>query len=333
MIKHYIAFFILFFFIKSLIAQDEIIIDTLSNENECSYLTISKRIFAFEGITPKNLEICTKPRTLFDKLWFGGSTAIAKAGDKYFLRIGISKRFSTDFNIEKNNPLLLNFSDSTNLKLEPYSNYSGQRIVDWYHIVSFYEISYEQLESFSSKSIISSDIYITTSSILEGSKRNELGTCFEIDILSEKNQSNLKHPANCLLNSDYSYPDDYIEYSSKTKKTNVNKYSKSLIYSAALPISPFGIKFYYCKTFGFYASLRSDLGTIYDNTFLTLGGAYSFANNFSTYLGTGYDFFWDDKIIEGGLVYKINRIAFDLGGGYLMDLEEGYLTIGVGFNF
>ncbi|MBN1924577.1 MAG: hypothetical protein JW798_01970 [Prolixibacteraceae bacterium] len=120
------------------------------------------------------------------------------------------------------------------------------------------------------------------------------------------------------------------ETSSKETEKGLNN---TILYSAAIPIAPFGIKYIYCKTFGYYVSLKSDLGLLFDDTILSTGGMYSISKKVNCYLGSGYDFSWDTVEFEAGIIYRRGRFALDLGVGIIPEIEEFYATVGVGFNF
>lgn len=116
------------------------------------------------------------------------------------------------------------------------------------------------------------------------------------------------------------------------KKKESSSFSNSIIYSAAIPYAPFGIKYHYCNSFGFYASFKSDFEIIDGDYILTGGFAKSIGQKVNLYFGGGYDISYDEGVAEGGLILKFNRIAIDIGVGFVID-DVGYATVGIGYNF
>ena len=133
----------------------------------------------------------------------------------------------------------------------------------------------------------------------------------------------------------------------------------TILYSATNEI-PFGLKVQYCKSFGGYASFKSDFDLTMNHYFITAGFAKSLGKAFVFNLGGGldlgyYEDGWDYPngtyrntpcvLLEGGFVLKLGRVAIDWGVGvapeeyseYYNGYEESKTTVfinfGLGFNF
>jgi hypothetical protein len=140
--------------------------------------------------------------------------------------------------------------------------------------------------------------------------------------------------------------DDGKTFEKVSIKQNANVYANTIMFSGSLSDYGFlpGIKYQYCKTFGAYASLNSSFGgSDYNNTLIALGPVKSIAEKACFYLGGGIDFVRNyyknsdeesfmEGLIEGGFIFKIQNIALDIGGGYVIE-EEGFVTIGLGISF
>lgn len=116
----------------------------------------------------------------------------------------------------------------------------------------------------------------------------------------------------------------------KTKK-GISFFNNSILYSAAMPYGPFGVKYHYCNSFGAYVSFKTDFEEVEGDYILTGGFAKSIGKNVNLYIGVGYDTY-EDGVVEGGLILKFNRFAIDIGAGDVFQYG-GYATIGFGYNF
>jgi hypothetical protein len=144
-------------------------------------------------------------------------------------------------------------------------------------------------------------------------------------------------------------------------KKPADKYSQpfTILYSATNEI-PFGLKFQYCKSFGAYASFKSDFDLTMNHYFITAGFAKSLGKAVDFNLGGGLDlgYFedgWDYPngtyrntpclLLEGGFIFKIRSLAIDLGigvapeeyteynSGYEESISTVFVNFGLGFNF
>lgn len=130
----------------------------------------------------------------------------------------------------------------------------------------------------------------------------------------------------------------------------------SILYSGSTS-SPFGIKLQYCKSFGVYASFKTDFGLMEFFSIASGGILKSIWHPVAIYLGTGIslvrgegEWFYREAPspeFEGGIIFKLNRLALDVGGGLVIADNIVYdsgeiidhnalwfsVTIGIGINF
>ncbi|PIB38158.1 hypothetical protein [Maribacter sp. 4G9] len=124
--------------------------------------------------------------------------------------------------------------------------------------------------------------------------------------------------------------------SSKTssKGKGYPEFKNTLMYYSHIPYSPYGIKYSYCKSWGFYVSATYDFETVEGDAFLNAGVVKSITNKLRGYLGSGYNPLWDEASVETGVTFVFGNFALDTGGGFNFTIPEySYINLGVGFNF
>jgi hypothetical protein len=129
------------------------------------------------------------------------------------------------------------------------------------------------------------------------------------------------------------------------------------LYSGATN-APFGVKFQYYKSFGAYASIKTDLGLLENFCIISGGILKSVGSLGALYLGGGINIGYYDgdgwyyrdtpaPELEAGFVIKLGQLAVDLGVGLVVadniiyDTEEiiddnsPHLSalLGIGINF
>lgn len=115
------------------------------------------------------------------------------------------------------------------------------------------------------------------------------------------------------------------------KSVRVNHGYNTIAYSAAIPFAPFGIKYQYCKSYGFYTAFKTDFDLIDGDYILTAGAAKTIGQKMNAYVGTGYDFSFSEPVLEAGCLLKFGKYVVDIGAGYLVG-DIAYGTLGFGFN-
>ncbi|RRQ48118.1 hypothetical protein DZC72_10340 [Maribacter algicola] len=112
------------------------------------------------------------------------------------------------------------------------------------------------------------------------------------------------------------------------------EFKNTLMYYSHIPYSPYGIKYSYCKSWGFYISATYDFETVDGDAFLNAGVVKSITDKLRGYLGSGYNPLWDEASVETGVTFVFGNFALDTGGGFnFVEPEYSYINLGVGFNF
>ena len=113
-----------------------------------------------------------------------------------------------------------------------------------------------------------------------------------------------------------------------------SEYKNTLMYNSHIPFSPFGIKYSYCKSWGFYISATYDFEMVEGDAFLTAGVVKSVSEKVRCYFGSGYNPIWEEASVETGVIFIFGNFALDIGGGFnFIAPEYSYANLGVGFNF
>ena len=79
-------------------------------------------------------------------------------------------------------------------------------------------------------------------------------------------------------------------------------YKNTLMYNSHIPFSPFGIKYSYCKSWGFYISATYDLEMVEGDAFLSAGVVKSVSEKVRCYFGSGYNPIWEEASVETGVI-------------------------------
>jgi hypothetical protein len=141
------------------------------------------------------------------------------------------------------------------------------------------------------------------------------------------------------------------------KSGEKNSHPFTILYAATSDI-PFGVKLLYCKSFGAFASFKSDFDLTRNHYDVTVGAVKSLGKAADFYLGGGLDLgdyeegwdgwgpdYWRNTpclLTESGIIIKIRSFAIDLGIGialdeYVDDKKDAqssvYANFGLGFNF
>lgn len=122
--------------------------------------------------------------------------------------------------------------------------------------------------------------------------------------------------------------------SNNTKKLEQvgNSLNNTLLFSAAIPFAPFGLRYQYLnKSVGLFLNIKSDLGLVEEDFIISAGPCFRINNKINWYIGGGYNIGYEDIDAEAGVIIKWNKFSIDIGGGY--SAEIGYGTLGFGFNF
>ena len=106
----------------------------------------------------------------------------------------------------------------------------------------------------------------------------------------------------------------------------------TLLYSAALPYAPFGLRYQYLKTkVGVFLNMKSSLGIDDDDFIIAAGPSFKINKKINVYIGGGYNIGYRDVDAETGVIMKWCKFAIDIGGGYSAGVSYG--TLGFGINF
>ncbi len=126
--------------------------------------------------------------------------------------------------------------------------------------------------------------------------------------------------------------DDGGSNQSKEKEQENDLRKHTLLYSAAIPYAPFGIRYQYLKRkVGIFFNIKSSLGIDDDDFIIAAGPSFKINNKINLYIGGGYNIGYSDFDAETGAIVKWSRFAIDIGGGYSAGVVYG--TLGFGFNF
>ena len=128
----------------------------------------------------------------------------------------------------------------------------------------------------------------------------------------------------------------------KTTIKDKIKTQHAILFNANVPITIAGIRYAYLGKIGAYISLTNDFNLIYTEGVLigTAGINVRIADKFYPYVGGGVDIYFGDPFIEGGIMYRHDRLIFDLGIGfnlfyYYPDnlFPLAYAKVGLGYCF
>lgn len=123
-------------------------------------------------------------------------------------------------------------------------------------------------------------------------------------------------------------------HQSKNETGSINVGKHTLLFDAAIPWAPFGIKYAYIDKFGGYASICTDFGTIDEDCILTFGPTFQLTPKIHLYFGAGYIFGWGGAALEAGLIFRINGFSIDAGFcANFEEFEDSPLKLGFGIIF
>ena len=126
--------------------------------------------------------------------------------------------------------------------------------------------------------------------------------------------------------------DDGKSYQSKNVEKTQSLYSNTLLYSAAIPYAPFGIRYQHLSNkVGLFLNIKSDFDLYEGDFIIAAGPSFRINDKINWYIGGGYNIGYEDIDAEAGVIIKWNKFSIDIGGGY--SAEIGYGTLGFGFNF
>ncbi|RAJ12364.1 hypothetical protein [Arenibacter echinorum] len=130
------------------------------------------------------------------------------------------------------------------------------------------------------------------------------------------------------------FNDDGKSSNNSIKEKVGSEYKNALMYYSHIPFSPYGIKYSYCKSWGFYISATYDFETVDGDAFLNAGVVKSISKKTRCYIGSGYNPIWEEACVETGVTFVFGKFALDIGGGFNFIVPEySYANLGTGFNF
>jgi len=142
------------------------------------------------------------------------------------------------------------------------------------------------------------------------------------------------------------YPNDFLRFKTnesnlKVPLTDIDRIisegsgtSNSVRLHANFPYSPFGIMYSYCKNWGFYAYGAYDFNLINGDYYAGAGVVKSFSPKVQGYLGSSFGFFYEEVVIETGVVFMLGSVGIHSGFGLnITDTGYSHAMIGIGYNF
>lgn len=104
-------------------------------------------------------ELMTSLSVLFDKYSFLGQVSFAKAADKYYFYLHLTRDMSNRFELHQSNVLILNLESGKKLELYPNGDYSGKKMLSVFAIGCYYSLSKEQLQTLAAEKITTLTVY------------------------------------------------------------------------------------------------------------------------------------------------------------------------------
>jgi len=177
------------------------LVASIAIAQDCKY---SKKIVkkAKKHLVDDEVEKATKFRYLFSKFSQAAGTSIVKSDKAHYLNLVLSREMGRRIDINKDDPLVIQFKDNQVLTLYPDRDTPGKFTLPVTTEVSraYYILSKEQLEIFAAQSISHLKVYFTSEKVSEGKYgEDDLGKFFDYEVLKERYQTNLIEAANCML--------------------------------------------------------------------------------------------------------------------------------------
>lgn len=144
----------------------------------------------------------TKFRYLFSKFSNAAGTSIIKSNKGNYLALVLTREFGRRIDIMKDNPVIIQFQNNEVIKLYPDRSTPGKFTLPVTTEINrgYYKLDTDQLKVLAAQSIVHVKVYFTSDKVSEEkSGKDDLGTFFDYEILSDRYQSNLIDGANCML--------------------------------------------------------------------------------------------------------------------------------------
>jgi len=157
---------------------------------------------AKKHLVEENILKATPMRSLFSKFSHGAATNLVKSDKGYYLSLLFNRDMGRRVDILDTDPIVFQFKNDSVIIVYPDRSHFGKFTVPVTLEVNkpFYKISAKQLEQLATQAIIHVKIYFTSDKVPEEKRgKDDIGTFFDYEILSERYQSSLIEAANCIL--------------------------------------------------------------------------------------------------------------------------------------
>ncbi|MEM7381637.1 MAG: hypothetical protein AAF361_10635 [Bacteroidota bacterium] len=167
---------------------------------KCKYSSKSIRK-ANKHFTEEKIIQGTKLKPMFSKFSQAASGYFVKSEENYYLALILVRELGRRIDILKDNPMVIQLANDEILTLYPDRDLPGKFTLPVTTEINrpFYKVSSEELELLASNPIAHVKIYFSSDKVSEEKLgRDDLGTFFDYEILSERLQANLQEPAQCI---------------------------------------------------------------------------------------------------------------------------------------
>ena len=170
---------------------------------QCKFKKINRYTkYAVSTDCSVEVDFATKPKKIFKKYLTEAVVSFVKSGEEYYLFFYQVRSYSSKYEIQENNSMIIIFDSGEPLTIFPCGNYKGKGIGVGIHygIGCFYSITKAQVQQIADNTVDMVLIHITSDKEISNTQIDEDGSMFfEYTIYSDTYDDNAPKAAACIL--------------------------------------------------------------------------------------------------------------------------------------